>query len=212
MVSVSRCARTFGFLALTLIAASCSVNTYASIVVDVSNQGVGDFNGNWTLGYEFTANSNMNLTHLGFFDWNQDGLAQNHQIGIWDTAGNLLSTATVGNADPLTGFFRYTPIAPLTLTAGQNYIIGASNYRIDQAVRSDLGGINLLVSPDISIVDGRWGNGANLGFPGNSTSDPSIFYPTVSFQYTIAVAEPASGMALLFAVTVVAVRRRRRDA
>jgi hypothetical protein len=55
------------------------------------------------------------LTSLGFYDYNQDGIATSYQLGLWDASQNLLATATVTPSSPLTGDFRYAAISPVTI-------------------------------------------------------------------------------------------------
>ena len=109
----SLAARLFSmFVLTTLLVTGPFAMAGADIAMDVTNQGTVGFNGIWTLGYEFTANTDMEITHLGILDRDADGLAEAHDVAIWDSAGNLIVTASVGNADPITGFFRYASVAP----------------------------------------------------------------------------------------------------
>ncbi|HXN47869.1 MAG TPA: DUF4082 domain-containing protein, partial [Bryobacteraceae bacterium] len=80
----------------------------------------------YTLGFEFHALTNVVVTALGTFD-SGNGLSTSVPVGIWDTSGNLLDSATVpaGSAGTLDGYFRYTAIVPFVLTAGTNYVIGS---------------------------------------------------------------------------------------
>jgi hypothetical protein len=83
---------------------------------------------NETLGWSFTTNNPIQITALGFFDLGGDGLATSHRIGLWDTDGNLLVSATVqtGNGNTLVGQYRYVSIAPLTLQSHHTFVIGAT--------------------------------------------------------------------------------------
>ena len=47
-----------------------------------------------SLGYKFSVNSDIDVTALGFFDYNNDGLAYSHEVGIWDAAATLLASVT----------------------------------------------------------------------------------------------------------------------
>ncbi len=55
------------------------------------------------------------ITSLGFYDFGQDGIAANYQVGLWDASQNLLASATVTPSSPLTGDFRYAAISPVTI-------------------------------------------------------------------------------------------------
>lgn len=74
----------------------------------------------FTLGYKFTTTTALDINALGY--WN-DGLLNNHQVGLWDTSGNLLTSTTVLAADAITNAFRYHSIANFILAPG-TYVIG----------------------------------------------------------------------------------------
>lgn len=80
------------------------------------------------IGWEFTTNTDLLVTRLGAFDFNQDGLATSHQIGIWTPAQVLITSGIVsaGVASPIDGFFRYVAIPSVVLPAGQTFIIAAT--------------------------------------------------------------------------------------
>lgn len=126
-----------------------------------------------TLGWEFTVNSTVNLTAFGFFN---DGgaISTSHQVGLWDTSGNLLTSGTVGPSasDTTIGLFDYSTTAPYTLQAGTTYVIGAllsssDAYYVDP---SSIG-----PDPSISWVQGQYDtNGAAaLTFP-QTALDPAF--------------------------------------
>ena len=60
-----------------------------------------------TIGWQFNVVSTTTVTGVGWFDQGLDGLQQQHEVGIWDSAGTLLASASVqpGTTDPLDGFF-----------------------------------------------------------------------------------------------------------
>jgi hypothetical protein len=55
------------------------------------------------------------ITSLGFYDHNSDGINASYQLGLWDENQNLVRTATVTPASPLTDGFRYASIPPFTI-------------------------------------------------------------------------------------------------
>lgn len=77
------------------------------------------------IGWQFTVGSSVQVDALGWFDWQQDGLARSHEIGLWNVADqSLIASATVeaGTATPLSGYFRYTSLATaVTLNPGATY-------------------------------------------------------------------------------------------
>jgi hypothetical protein len=89
-----------------------------------------------TLGWKFTVgvNSTITIEGLGIFDFGANGLAENHQIRLWNNDGtSVLASATIkadgSNSTPVgsassDGNWRSTPITSLTLTAG-DYVVGA---------------------------------------------------------------------------------------
>ena len=83
------------------------------------------FNGN-TAGFRFTTNGDIIVSQLGVFDSGQDGLGEDHSVGIWNASGVLLVSASVlsGTVAPLTDQFRYVSVVPTLLIAGQSYDIG----------------------------------------------------------------------------------------
>lgn len=80
------------------------------------------------LGWTFTTNSSITVTGLGYYDYQQDGFATGHQVGIFDSQGTLLTSAYLspGTDAGLDGFFRYVSIVPVTLSAGQTFIVAGT--------------------------------------------------------------------------------------
>jgi hypothetical protein len=82
--------------------------------------------GTYSLGWNFTATSNLSVTALGFYDGGTTGLTESHKVGIYDFNCNLITSTTVDPADALVGRFRYHALStPATLTSGQQYYIAA---------------------------------------------------------------------------------------
>ncbi len=83
------------------------------ILGDVSYQSTST--GNWTLGYAFTPNTNITVTHVRHYFGTK--------VSIWTDAGTLLATA---NVTSVPGTWVTTQLAsPLTLTAGMRYRVAA---------------------------------------------------------------------------------------
>jgi Domain of unknown function (DUF4082) len=85
-----------------------------------------------SVGWEFNVLSTITVTGLGWYDQGADGLQMAHTVGIWDSLGTLLTSATVaaGTTDPLDGLFRTVSIASIVLTPG-TYIVGGQNFSTD---------------------------------------------------------------------------------
>lgn len=78
-------------------------------------------------GYVFTPQSDIIVSSLGFFDYLGDGLGESHTVGIFNSTGELLTSAVVssGTGNSLDDGFRYADIFPLTLTVGETYTAAA---------------------------------------------------------------------------------------
>jgi hypothetical protein len=83
----------------------------------------------YNLGFAFTVNAPVTVTALGYFDYQRDGFATPHNVGIYNASGTLLTQALLnaGTVNPLIGNFRYTDIAPITLAVG-TYTLSATTY------------------------------------------------------------------------------------
>ena len=80
-----------------------------------------------TFGWRFSVGDTpIAVTHLGYFDAGLDGLNDSHQVGIWDSAGTLMTQATVpsGTEGTLVSSYRFTLAASATLEANTTYYIG----------------------------------------------------------------------------------------
>lgn len=93
-----------------------------------------NFQGSVGGGFRVGANDVV-VTHLGYFDKDVDGLAEDHPVGVYQ-AGNpsgtglLLGEVTVpaGTGAFFTNGFRWVALAsPLTLKAGSNYVLASQS-------------------------------------------------------------------------------------
>lgn len=142
------------------------------VAIDVPGLGSGfDYHqGAYSLGWSFVANSAITITALGFYDDKMDGLTANHPVGVYDKSTQmLLAQATVTPQDPLTGYFRFTPLSPpLVLQQGKTYVlmawVGSENYLAFNALDP-----SWTVNPAISYAGGA----VNYGNP-NATG---LLYP-----------------------------------
>ena len=190
------------FKAPSIAALICCVATFAfanTIITDPGPGGLGGTTANTTVGYDFTVGSSaIELTALGIWDWNQDGLTNAHTISLWDTAGNLLASAAIspGTVNPLVGEFRYATIIPITLSAGTTYVFGASyvGYDLDAFIRN-VSGAQATFDPAVSPGNGRFVTGGGFAFPDNTSAGPGSFVgPNAQFR---SVPEPGSTALLL---------------
>jgi hypothetical protein len=125
----------------------------------------------YTLGWEFVANNSITVNALGFFDDSQDGLAESHLVGLWDSQGNLIAETTVTTTDLLVNQWRYSGITPVTLTAGSDYYVGALY----------TSGADNVVFPGYS---GAWTT-PNITYLGATYAEsaPDLADPTVPFDH-----------------------------
>jgi hypothetical protein len=117
----------------------------------------------FTLGYEFTISSTVTVNALGYWD---DGLAHDHQVGIWDSGGHLLTSTTVLGTDSLVSSFRWHTISSLVLTAG-TYTIGGDYLGNSDPFPSKATGI--VTIPGYAWVTDEQVLGSGLNFPTQSS-------------------------------------------
>jgi hypothetical protein len=167
----------------------------------------------FTLGWEFTVNTPVTVDGLGVFDDSLDGLAESHDVGLWNSTGTLLTSTTVlaGTADPLIGNFRYADIAPLTLQAG-TYVIGATWLSgADNNVFTTDGGVVTTI-PQITFDAAAYTGGSTLADPTSIVAaSEGYFGPNL---LVTPVPEPATWAMMLvgFGGMGAAMRGRRKSA
>jgi hypothetical protein len=80
-------------------------------------------NGDWTFGEVFTANQNIGVGYLGYYD-PSGGMFDSHEVGLYTSSGSLLAFTTVTNTSAFSSpDFLYNAITPVELIAGQTYVI-----------------------------------------------------------------------------------------
>ena len=157
-------------------------------------------------GYAFSVSTPIQVTSLGIYDHNADGLQSSHDIGLWTSSSTLLSQATIAaGAGTLVGGFRYTSISPVVLQPG-NYVVAATP-GLDAIWMKG----SISTAPAITFMEARYAETSSLVFPTDSLQMKGVLGG--SFQYT-AVPEPSSWVvAGVFGVgAVVTVGMRRRQA
>jgi len=198
----------------TLISATlASAATGADIIFTFSSGGPESFD-NATRGFQFTPVVNIRVDSFGYFDASSDGLSAGHSVGIWNTAGTLLASATVTTANSTLsgpvingGQYRFTPIPGLQLAANTTYVFGAATAGSADVWYS--GGTNISNSPALATVSstGVFNLGPfALNFPGSNSGNT---YAAGSFTAS-AVPEPSTfALAALGAVGLLIARFRR---
>jgi hypothetical protein len=171
----------FLMLSLTLAVSPAFGDTQAATFNNLTGEALA--NGPFTLGWQFTVNSPITVTKLEAFDSSQDGLFESHDVGIWNSTGSLLVSATIaaGTVDALINQFRVKPVTPTLLAAG-TYNIGA--VWLDGADPNTFPGdlSNFATAPQITFVDPAYIGGATLADPVNIFSDaPAYFGPNLAY-------------------------------
>ena len=167
-----------------------------------------DLIGPETIGFEFTANSSVTVDGLGVFDSGQDGLAERHQVGLWDAGGALIASTTVGagTSAPLLGLYRYARISPTALTAGANYFVGV--YAVDFTDQFYCCAYPASIDPRISLIDFGLGNSTTFRAPDFVV--PQINYANFTIGSAVPEAAAWAMMLIGFGLAGASVRRLRR--
>ena len=165
-----------------------------------------------TYGWLFQPSCDISVTQLGLWDEGGDGLSFAHDIGLWDSSHQLLAAATLaaGTDAECIDSFCYVPIAPVILSAGQTYALGA--YYVSPTTDAETIPNSFTTASDITWKGAVWSDSVEgLSYPatGPFNNPPSgIFGP--SFTYN-AVPEPSTLALLATAVaSVVLITWRRR--
>ena len=157
--------------------------------------------------------SPVTVTGLGWFDENHDGLGIAHEIGIWDSAGNLLVSATVpnGTVGTLDVQYRTVSVSPLDLEVGAGYVVGGLNAsntgdRLAATVTFTIDprlAFNHATSSDFTATFGEPTN--------NSVALNGFFGPMFEIGATDAVPEPGTvALAGISLLVLTALQRHRR--
>ena len=165
----------------------------------------------WTLGYEFSLSNAATVNALGSYDDNGDGLGGTYTVGLWDVAGTLLASATVGTGDQLASSFRWADISDITLGAG-NYIVASAGDWLtngDNYFYGVPGFAASFTTNQLTYVAGLYELGGTLTFPLGSSgvaTAPGWLGGNVSFASTTSTTStsvpgplPLLGVAAAFA-------------
>jgi hypothetical protein len=165
--------------AITLMAAPVPAITFGNLT------GESLANGPFTLGWQFTLSQSITVTGLGAFDDSQDGLAESHDVGIWDSLGNLMGSATVasGTTDPLLNQFRYASasftLGPGTYNIGALWLDGADNNTFPGDVTS------YTTAAAVTFDANAYVGGGTLANPINSVDNQAAYFgPNFTYSTT----------------------------
>jgi len=108
----------------------------AGLVVDVTFGTAGSPMGDTVAGWRFRVSQPLAVSSLGFWDEGGDGLNHAHDVGLWNTSGDLLSstritnTATAEESASTFGRWMFNRVATVVLTPG-DYIVAATYLDLD---------------------------------------------------------------------------------
>jgi len=160
-----------------------------------------------SLGYRFTANAPVEVTSLGYFDVNGDGLLSNHQVGLWTATGVLLAQATVLPSSPTVNGFLYAFLpTSVTLAAGSDYYIAGTTTGDTWIFDAS----SFAIDPAFTYVASHFapGSPSALTFPSQSTMAREYF--NVNLQANIVPEPNAATLAASGVVTLMGMYARRR--
>lgn len=124
------------------------------------------------IGFEFQANTTLTVVALGAYNAPDIGWGGEQNVGLWDANGNLIASTLVNNTDTQQGDWYFNSITPVTLVAGENYIVGS------QGGTNYTGETPITVSPYITYVEDR-----SFTFAGASPLNP-LTEPTFTQNLT----------------------------
>ena len=160
-------------------------------------------------GWFFDTSQAITVTDLGVHDRNDDGLGQEHEVGVFRVSDqSLLLSALLpaGTGATLVNGWRYTSVAPVALPAGSYVIVMTMPELSPDQQLIDASGAT--TSSPVTYVDSAFGGSSVLAYPSNAGSfAEGMFGP--NFMFT-AVPEPASGLLVIGGGIAVALLRRRR--
>lgn len=196
---------------------TASAASHAGLVIDAGAASSQQtfLTGNYIAGTEFTIASSMTIDGLGWLDAEGNGLTSSHEMGLWNTAGILLATATVTNANTFIGSAQGT--ARWYISEIAELLLAPGSYRVAGTVNGD----------NVALSGNKIGNGASLSagyvrtdFPSGGFAYPNLTFGAEAIRATVVsnqfdnvgrVPEPASIFLLGSAIALLAASRRRKQ-
>jgi len=165
----------------------------ADPVLDFTDAGVHPpFRNDSTVGWTFTVDSTITIGGLGIFDVGANGLAQSHLVGLWDSGGSLITSATIDSAGThvastsSAGDWLFAALkTSVQLTTG-DYVVGAF-YAASSPDHFMGGNANPSTISGVTFGQGQAAAGSSLKFPAPSDQLAGFFGPNL---FTGAVPTP----------------------
>ena len=178
---MNRCAATLGILLCfeTAVLGQTTAFTFA-----VPDEGVDSVSG--SDGFRFNTTVDIQITDLGYYDHDGDGLTLGHTVGLFDfDSQQLLQSAEVNESSFLDGAFRYTAIEPFTLNAGTMYLIAGHHpgTDLDDPAVELLGESMVTDAPEVNLLEYFFDESEELVFP-RTSFDPFRFFGP-NFRYVL---------------------------
>jgi hypothetical protein len=189
-----------------LIALSASLGTAPSraVILQTANN-VGGNQGFSGVGLEFTVNSPITVTALGFYDSGiPGGITGPLSADLMTLGGTVLASETFYNESgtPVSGGYLFNSIMSVTLAPGSYFLMGYGPTSYNWEHNSNLGG-----NPDtftssglVSFFESVWSSGSDApGTVPTNTYGPTApdFFSSANMAFSSAVPEPATWAMLL---------------
>jgi hypothetical protein len=195
-------------------AAVLATGSAAASTIALQWSGSGSVGGSeQTRGWAFSTDRAINIAALGWFDYEDNGLVDSHEVGIWDASGNLQLSGIVGagDTDPLLAGFRYsTTLTGTTVLAAGTYVVaGLSTYNDDTWREVDPSRVTL--GSAITYLEDRGSESPVFEFAGQ-TQGLDVGYFGANFQYddVADVPEPSVVSLSLLGLGMMGVAARKR--
>jgi hypothetical protein len=162
----------------------------------------------FTFGYKFMTSVVFDVNALAYW---VDGRGNSHQVGIWDSGGNLLASTTVLSTDPIVGHFQWHGIADLILLPG-TYTIGGEY--LGNTDPFPVNAVGVVTVPGYTWLDDAQIIGSGLNYPTGSSSDygpNGILVVDFSVVSGVAVPEPSTILLLGAGLVSLLASGRRRS-
>lgn len=155
------------------------------------------------LGLVFTANSNFSVDALGIYD--ESGLTGSEQVGLYNSSGTLLASATVSLSDPVVDGYLFQSITAVALTAGQTYTVVANVGNNPWAYGP------APTTTGVTFTGADYLYGSSLALPTMASGVPAYYGPSFEIAATDPVPEPSNfGFLVTAALLAVFVSKRKQ--